>query len=73
MKNITMNSEEIRSINGGKTYRCPFGCNVRGGYWSVYSHCLAKRCYLRNSYFRTLNDMAGACLNLAGVLSGFIK
>ena len=72
MKNIT-NSEAIRNINGGKTYHCPFGCNKRGGYWSVYWHCFTKRCYLNNSYFRTLNDMAGACLNLAGILSGFIK
>lgn len=73
MKNITNCIEVIRSTNGGKTYHCPFGCNKSGGYWTVYGHCLAARCYLRNAYFRTLNDLAGACLNLAGILSGFIK
>ena len=73
MKNITTFTEVTRSTNGGKTYHCPFGCNVRGNYLLVYGHCLAARCYLSNPYFNTLNSLAGACLGLAGILSGFIK
>ncbi len=46
MKNITNNTEEIRTVNGGWT-RCKI-CkqNVYGNWWTKYKHCLghASRC-----------------------------
>lgn len=42
MKNITMNFEEIRKINGGtKVYNCSFCHNyTTKSYWSMYRHAL---------------------------------
>ena len=44
MKNITMNTNEIRTANGGWT-KCQI-CkqNVSGNWWSKYKHCLLHAC-----------------------------
>lgn len=60
-----MNEMETRETNGGTTYRCPFGCNKSGGYWSVYWHCLSKRCFTRNRYLNALWKGAGFCFSNA--------
>lgn len=69
MKNMndlrSMNELETRETSGGTTYRCPFGCNKTGGYWSVYGHCLAKRCFTKNRYLNALWRGAGFCFSTA--------
>ncbi len=50
----TMDSTEMRAINGGTAYTCPFGCNYTDGYWSVYYHCLKTKCFKRNFWLESL-------------------
>ena len=66
-----LNNQEAMNINGGKTYKCPFGCGKRGGYWSVYSHCLLKGCFKKNRYLNALWSGAKWCFSTA--LGGMIK
>ena len=40
-----LNNIEARTINGGKTYRCPWGDYSNTNYWKTYGHaivCAAK-------------------------------
>ena len=70
MKRISTN--EAMNINGGKTYRCPFGCNKTGGYWSVYGHCLTKGCFKRNSKLNFLWKAGGWCIT-TGLTNGLCE
>ena len=45
----TMKIEETRDINGGKTYKCPWGDYSSTSYWKTYAHAL--KCALKHGYF----------------------
>ena len=66
MKNLKkLGENEMREVNGGTTYHCPFGCNKSGGYWSIYSHCLVTRCFTRNRFLNACWKGAGFCFSTA--------
>lgn len=50
----TMDITEMRVINAGTTYTCPFGCNYTDDYWSVYYHCLKTKCFKNNFWLESL-------------------
>ena len=60
-----LNIKEAMNINGGKTYKCPFGCNKKGGYWTVYAHCLSSGCFKRNAYLKAVWSGAKWCFSSA--------
>lgn len=68
MKNITVNHEEIRSINGGaKVYNCSFCHNyTTKSYWSMYRHAFG--CSYCNSM--AYNIGWNAVLAIVGKLVG---
>ena len=49
MKKLNLN--EARTINGGRTYGCPFCHRYSGSYWKVYAHAL-KCSYFNSTVFR---------------------
>lgn len=41
MKNITMNTKENRTVNGGATiYGCPMGDYYSTSFWKTYGHAI---------------------------------
>jgi len=68
-----LNTQEAMQINGGKTYYCPFGCKKSGGYWSVYSHCLLKRCFTRDKQLNAIWKAAKFCLSASKLTGGLGK
>jgi len=65
-KLTALTEDEARTLNAGATtYRCPFGCNKTGGYWSVYGHCLANRCFTKNKVLNGIWRAAGFCFSTA--------
>lgn len=71
MKRLTTN--EAMNINAGKTYHCPFGCRKSGSFASVYAHCLANKCFTRNSYLKGLYYSGTGLIKIGKALMGFVK
>lgn len=63
MKEMTI--QESMNVNGGKTYYCPFGCNKRGSYGSVYTHCLSNGCFKKDPWLNWLWSSARWCFDAA--------
>ena len=49
-----LSASESRSVNGGKTYVCPFCHDVSGSYASVYWHAISTKCFEVNKTFKFL-------------------
>lgn len=56
---------EIRELNGGATYQCPFCYGVKGGYWKVYSHALFTGCFKKNKYLKGIWTASKWCFSTA--------
>ncbi len=69
----TLTTKEAMTINGGKTYRCPFGCGKTGSYASVYAHCLSSKCFTRNKYLKGLYYSGTGLIKIGKALMGFVK
>ena len=63
MKELT--TTDLRTLNAGTTYVCPFCHGVSGGYWKVYAHALFGGCFKRNRYLNGIYRAAGWCFSTA--------
>ena len=72
MTNVrTLTKNEARTMNGGKTYYCPFNYDYSGGYWATYWHVLNKKCFLKDPYLRALWNAGWNLIDIGKFLGGF--